>query len=76
MCIPDFISNAGGVICAAVEYRGGTQKEAFDVIDQSIRDNTAEVLDIAEHDNLLPREAAVAMAKERVLKAMEFGRWD
>ncbi len=76
LCIPDFISNAGGVICAAVEYRGGTQKEAFDVIDQSIRTNTAEVLDIAERDNLLPREAAVAMAKERVLKAMEFGRWD
>lgn len=76
LCVPDFISNAGGVICAAVEYRGGTQKEAFEVIDQSVRVNTAEVLDIAERDDILPREAAVTMAKERVLKAMASVRLD
>ena len=23
--VPDFIANAGGVICASVEYHGGTQ---------------------------------------------------
>lgn len=76
LCIPDFISNAGGVICAAVEYRGGTQAQAFEVIDQNVRKNTAEVLEIAEREGCLPREAAVAMAKQRVVKAMEFGRWD
>jgi glutamate dehydrogenase (NAD(P)+) len=76
LCIPDFISNAGGVICAAVEYRGGTQIEAFEVIDQSIRANTAEVLEIAEREGILPREAATTMAKKRVVTAMEFGRWN
>jgi len=25
LVVPDFIANAGGVICAAMEYRGGTQ---------------------------------------------------
>ena len=30
LVIPDFIANAGGVICAAMEYRGGTQRAAFD----------------------------------------------
>ena len=76
LCIPDFIANAGGVICAAVEYRGGTQVEAFEVIDESIRANTDEVLQVAERERMLPREAATAMAKERVQTAMRFGRWD
>jgi glutamate dehydrogenase (NAD(P)+) len=25
LLLPDFIANAGGVICAAIEYRGGTE---------------------------------------------------
>lgn len=36
LVIPDFIANAGGVICASVEYRGGTQRSAFDYIDENI----------------------------------------
>jgi glutamate dehydrogenase (NAD(P)+) len=75
LCIPDFIANAGGVICAAVEYRGGTEAQALLEIDERIRANTAEILDDAERDNVLPRQAAVTMAGERVRKAMRFGRW-
>ena len=29
LVIPDFIANAGGVICASVEYHGGTQAMAW-----------------------------------------------
>ncbi len=29
LVLPDFIANAGGVICAAVEYQGGTETQAF-----------------------------------------------
>jgi len=75
LCIPDFIANAGGVICAALEYRGGTQGQAFGLIDESIRVNTAEILQLAKRDDILPREAAVSMAGERVRKAMQFSRW-
>lgn len=75
LCVPDFIANAGGVICAAVEYRGGTQSQAFDVIGEKIRANTAEVLQRAAREECLPRDAAGAMAKERVRKAMQFARW-
>ena len=32
LTIPDFIANAGGVICAAVEYQGGTQQQALTTI--------------------------------------------
>lgn len=76
LCVPDFIANAGGVICAAVEYRGGTQAEALGVINENIRTNTAEVLATAKRDGLLPRQAATALAKKRVLTAMRLGRWD
>jgi len=76
LCIPDFIANAGGVICAAVEYRGGTQVQAFQKIDERIRANTAEILNAAERESVVPRQAAVTMAGERVRTAMRFGRWD
>ncbi len=75
LSVPDFISNAGGVICASVEYHGGTQTQAFQTIDEKIRANTAEVLERAERDNILPRAAAVAMAEERVRKGMALRRW-
>ncbi|MDH4256599.1 MAG: Glu/Leu/Phe/Val dehydrogenase [Gammaproteobacteria bacterium] len=76
MCMPDFIANAGGVICAAVEYRGGTQGDAFRLIDENIRGNTAEVIERANEARIAPREAAVAMAGDRVRSAMSYGRFD
>ena len=42
LAVPDFIANAGGVICAAVEYRGGTEAAAFETIAEKIRSNTAQ----------------------------------
>jgi len=73
--VPDFIANAGGVICAAVEIRGGTAADAFRSIEEKIRANTAEVLAVAKKGNILPRQAAVAMAERRVRAAMSYRRW-
>ncbi len=42
--IPDFICNAGGVICASVEYHGGTERDALEDIREKISRNTREVL--------------------------------
>jgi glutamate dehydrogenase/leucine dehydrogenase len=75
LVIPDFIANAGGVICAAVEYRGGTQKSAFDYIDERIRANTRLVLEETKNKNCLPRTAALALAEHRVLAALATRRW-
>ena len=75
LCVPDFIANAGGVICAAVEYRGGSQSEAFAVIEEKLRRNTEEVLAMARERGILPREAAVNLAASRVRKAMATRRW-
>jgi len=75
MNVPDFIANAGGVICAAVEIRGGTAADAFRSIEEKIRANTAEVLLAAKQGAILPRQAAVAMAERRVRAAMSCRRW-
>jgi glutamate dehydrogenase (NAD(P)+) len=73
LSIPDFIANAGGVICAAVEYHGGTQSQAFATIAEKIRANTAEMLAHMQQQ-VLPREAAVQMARRRVEEAMAYHR--
>ena len=75
LVIPDFIANAGGVICAAVEYRGGTESSAFATIEEKIRENTVQVLEDAKSRGVTPREAAVALAESRVRRAMDVRRW-
>lgn len=76
LSIPDFIANAGGVICAAVEYQGGTQNAAFRTIDEKVRANTREVLQDAKNSGVPPRKAAVALAEQRVRTAMSLRRWN
>ena len=75
LLIPDFIANAGGVICAAMEYQGSTQSTALKAIEEKITLNTEEVLALAQQENLLPRQAATQMAEKRVRNAMTYRRF-
>lgn len=74
LSIPDFIANAGGVICAAVEYHGGNQQQALATIAEKIRQNTQETLDLAKREKLLPRQAAIKLARSRIEEAMRLRR--
>jgi glutamate dehydrogenase (NAD(P)+) len=76
LVLPDFIANAGGVICAAVEYRGGTETAALSKIEEKIRANTKAMLDEVRRTDALPRTAALSLASERVRRAMRTRRWD
>jgi glutamate dehydrogenase (NAD(P)+) len=75
LSLPDFIVNAGGVICAAVEYHGGTQSLAFQTIEEKIRENTRATLEAMRRRNVSPRQAAVDLARERVVSAMAYRRF-
>jgi glutamate dehydrogenase (NAD(P)+) len=75
LSIPDFIANAGGVICAAVEYRGGTETAAFEEVNERIRRNTRDVLRVSAERKVAPRAAAESLAGERIRRAMSFRRW-
>ncbi len=72
--IPDFVANAGGVICAAVEYHGGTERHAFHAIEDKVRENTAAVLERARRTGQMPLEAATTLARQRVAEAMAYRR--
>jgi glutamate dehydrogenase (NAD(P)+) len=74
VCVPDFVANAGGVICGSVEYHGGTKSTAFQEIEEKLKENTLAVLDRAKRTKLTPRAAALELAKERVKEAMSYRR--
>jgi glutamate dehydrogenase (NAD(P)+) len=75
LVVPDFIANAGGVICAAMEYQGATRSAAFAAIEEKIRTNTRVVLDAARARGTPPRQAAVELATGRVREAMSYRRF-
>jgi glutamate dehydrogenase (NAD(P)+) len=73
--LPDFIANAGGVICAAMEYQGVSEAIVLDTIADKVRRNTENMLDSATRKGILPRQAANEMALDRVHRAMRLRRW-
>jgi glutamate dehydrogenase (NAD(P)+) len=73
--VPDFIANAGGVICASVEYRGGTQEAAFVEIDERIRKNTRIVLEESRRTGQTPRTSSQRIAERHVSNAAATRRW-
>jgi glutamate dehydrogenase (NAD(P)+) len=75
LTVPDFIANAGGVICAAMEYHGATQQAALEAIEERIRANTEVVLEDAQQRGILPSQAARDLAGNRVRSAMELRRF-
>jgi len=68
--IPDMIANAGGVIGSYVEYKGGTEHEAFELIRYKIISNVKMVLSEADPVNRPPRQVAEETAAARVKRAM------
>jgi glutamate dehydrogenase/leucine dehydrogenase len=74
ICVPDFVANAGGVICGSVEYHGGTKSTAFQEIEEKLKENTAAVLEHARRTKSTPRAAALDLAQERVREAMSYRR--
>lgn len=70
MIIPDFVANAGGVISSYVEHTGGTEKEMFRMVEEKIVENTNTMLERSEKKKISPRQAAMEIAKERVMDKM------
>ncbi|MFT5539966.1 MAG: glutamate dehydrogenase (NAD(P)+) [Alphaproteobacteria bacterium] len=75
LVVPDFIANAGGVICAAMEYAGALESAAFAAIEEKISRNTEEVLENSKKEKITPRDAANALALKRIKRAMTTRRW-
>ncbi|HIH14876.1 MAG TPA: Glu/Leu/Phe/Val dehydrogenase [Nanoarchaeota archaeon] len=63
LVIPDFVANAGGVISSYVEYKGGTIKDMWRMVEQKVVKNTKLVL---SRKGRCPRCVADAIALKRV----------
>ncbi|MBY4675221.1 Glu/Leu/Phe/Val family dehydrogenase [Marinobacterium arenosum] len=75
LVVPDYIANAGGVICGAMEFVHMSQAMALQVIEQKVATNTDQVLKLAIEGKIRPRQAALELATERVQAAMATRRW-
>ena len=71
LVIPDFVANSGGLIGSYTEYIRKTYKETFEIIKEKISRAMNQVLDGFPDNDLSPRERALSIAKERVLRAMQ-----
>lgn len=74
LVVPDIIANAGGIICASVELRGGTRAQAFALIEERIRENTTAVVAGAATGTITPRTAAENLARERLAEGARYRR--
>ncbi len=72
MVVPDVIANSGGVICAATEYQGLSESDAFKRVEATIERNTDELVKRVFKEGLPPHEIAHKMARERIAKAMSY----
>ncbi len=70
LVVPDIVANAGGVISSYAEYRGYHPKKMLETVEKKIVKNTRLVLENAKRKNIKPRDAAMEIAMERVMKAM------
>jgi len=68
LVVPDFVANAGGVISSYAEYMGKNPDNMFKLVEKKIRKNTNIVLGHSEKRGIKPRDAALEIAKDRVLK--------
>ncbi|HYA17956.1 MAG TPA: Glu/Leu/Phe/Val dehydrogenase [Bryobacteraceae bacterium] len=75
LILPDFVVNAGGVICAATEYHGGSEAAAFAAIEEKIRRNTTVIIEASRRERISMRAAAIELARARITSAERARRW-
>jgi glutamate dehydrogenase (NAD(P)+) len=71
LSVPDFISNAGGVVLGVVDALGGTADDVFRILRDFLGPLTGRVLTEAKQQNMAPRKLAVKQATEKVLEARQ-----
>jgi glutamate dehydrogenase/leucine dehydrogenase len=69
--VPDFISNAGGVVLGVVDVLGGTADDVFRILRDFLGPLASQVLSEAKQQNIAPRKLAVKKATDKVLSARQ-----
>ncbi len=66
--VPDFISNAGGVMVAVVDVLGGTVDDLFKALREVIPLNVKETLTGAREEKIPPMMLAVKQVRDKIIK--------
>jgi len=69
MIVPDFVANGGGVISSFAEWNGQSPEIMFKIVEQKIKKATSEVLKESLKKKCNPRQVALVLAKERLIKS-------
>lgn len=73
LVVPDFISNAGGIMVALIDAMKGTEEDIFKTLDRLIPSVTLEVLDESKKDDTNPRKYAMSQVEKTILEARKTG---
>jgi glutamate dehydrogenase (NAD(P)+) len=65
MCLPDFVTNSGGVLGGTMEFASINNERIAIFIDHRIRSSIAWLINEADRQGVIPREVAVPMALHR-----------
>ena len=68
---PDFVSNAGGITVALVDFLGGTAENVFDAIRKLLGPLTQEILVESLEKRINPRRLAITRTTKNVLAARQ-----
>lgn len=66
LCLPDFVTNCGGVLGGALEFASIRQEQIAAFIDRRVGARIQWLLDTASHTRVLPRAVAESFACERI----------
>jgi glutamate dehydrogenase (NAD(P)+) len=69
LSVPDFISNAGGVILGVVDVLGGKSDDVFKVVNNYIGPISTQILNESRQKDVNPRALAIRKTTAKVLKA-------
>lgn len=69
VALPDFVTNAGGVLCGLAEMQGGNADDAFRMTRERVAANVETVLAAAKESGGSAYDAAVGIVRERLRPA-------